>query len=162
MLARFLETHRLFACNTAFPHATRHKTTWQGQYRDSMNGTIIPIYNTIDFVICRQSHKSLLTDSRTYASTLLDSDQLLLIAQLDLSRLYYVWSEIAQPPSAKHARYNTEQLTSGPIRTKFRDAVSESLPGVNPNLSASQKWDLLKRNSEVSSGNHHQSYRIKT
>ena len=96
------------------------------------------------FVICRHSHKSLLTDSRAFAGTLLDSDHRLLIAQLDLSRLYYVWSEIAQPPSAKHARYNTEQLARGPIRTKFRDAVSESLPDVNPNLSASQKWDLLK------------------
>ena len=28
-LAGFLETHSLFACNTAFQHATRHKTTWQ-------------------------------------------------------------------------------------------------------------------------------------
>ena len=144
VLARFLETHGLFACNTAFQHAIRHKTTWQGQYRYATNGTIIPIYNTIDFVICRQSHKSLLTDFRAYAVTLLDSDHRLLITQLDLSHLYYVWSEIAQPPSAKHARYNTEQLASGSIRTKFRDAVSESLPDVNPNLSASQKWDILK------------------
>ena len=61
-----------------------------------------------------------------------------------MSRLYYVWSENAQPPSAKHTRYNTEQLASGPLRAQFRDAVSESLPEVNPNLSASQKWDLLK------------------
>ena len=81
---------------------------------------------------------------RAFAGTLTDSDHRLLIAQLDMSRLYYVWSEIAQAPSAKHARYNTEQLASGPIRTKFRDAVSESLPDVNPNLSASQKWHLLK------------------
>ena len=44
----------------------------------------------------------------------------------------------------KHARYNTEQLIGGPLRTQFRDAVSESLPEVNPNMSASQKWDLLK------------------
>ena len=143
-LAGFLETHGLFACNTAFQHATRHKTTWQGQYRDATNGIIVPIYNTIDFVICRLSHKSLLTDSRAYAGTLLDSDHRLLIADLDLSRLYYVWSEIAHPPSAKHARYNTEQLASGPLRTQFRDAVSESLPEVNPNMSASQNWDLLK------------------
>ena len=97
MLAGFLETHGLFACNTAFQHATRHKTTWQGQYRDATNGTIVPIYNTIDFVIFRLSHKSLLTDSRAYAGTLLDSDHRLIIAQLDLSRLYYVWSENAQP-----------------------------------------------------------------
>ena len=127
-LAGFLETHSLFACNTAFQHATRHKTTWQGQYRDATNGNIVPIY----FVICHLSHKSILTDSRAYAGTLLDSDHRLLIAQLNLSRLYYIWSEIAQPPSAKHAHYNTEQLASGPLRTQFCDAVSESLPEVNP------------------------------
>ena len=144
VLAGFLETHGLFACNPAFQHATRHKTTWQGQYRDATNRNIEPIYNTIDVFICRQSHKSLLTDSRAYAGTLLDSDHHILIAQLDLSRLYYVWSEIAQPPSAKHARYNTEQLASGPLRTQFRNAVSESLLEVNPNMSASQKCDLLK------------------
>ena len=143
-LAGFLETHSLFACNTAFQHATRHKTTWQGQYRYATNGNIVPIYNTIDFVICHLSHKSILTDSRAYAGTLLDSEHRLLIAQLILSRLYYIWSDIAQPSSAKHARYNTEQLASGPLRTQFRDAVSESLPEVNPNMSASQTWDLLK------------------
>ena len=43
VLAGFLETHGLFACNTAFQHATRHKTTWQGQYRDATNGNIVPI-----------------------------------------------------------------------------------------------------------------------
>ena len=107
-------------------------------------GNIAPIYNTIDFVICLLSHKSLLTESRAYAGTLLDSDHRLLVAQLDLSRLHYVWSEIAQPPPAEHARYNTEQLASGPLRTQFRDALSESLPEVNPNMSATQKWDLLK------------------
>ena len=135
VLAGFLETHELFACNTAFQHATRHKTTSQGQYRDATNGNIVPIYNTIDFVIRRQSHKSLRTDSRACVGTLLDSDNRLRIAQLDLIRLYHVWSEIAQPPSAKHARC-----------TQFRDAVSESLPEVDPNMSASQKWDLLKGN----------------
>ena len=143
-LADFLEVHGLFACNTAFQHATRHKTTWRGQYRDATTGNVVPIYNTIDFVICRQSHKSLLTDSRAYAGTLLDSDHRLLIAQLDLSRLYNVWSGSARPPSAKHTRYNTEQLASEPLRTQFRDAVAESLPEVTPNLSANQKWDLLK------------------
>ena len=40
VLAGFLETHGLFACNTAFQHATRHKTTCQGQYRDATNGNI--------------------------------------------------------------------------------------------------------------------------
>ena len=42
-LADFLEVHGLFACNTAFQHATRHKTTWRGQYRDATTGNVAPI-----------------------------------------------------------------------------------------------------------------------
>ena len=144
VLAGFLEVHGLFSCNTAFQHATRHKTTWRGQYRDATTGNVVPIYNTINFFICRQSRKSLLTDSRAYAGTLLDGDHRLHITQLDLSRLYNVWSGRARAPSAKHTRYNTEQLTSEPLCTQFRDAVAESLPEVTPNMSASQKLDLLK------------------
>ena len=83
-LADFLEVHRLFICNTAFQHSARHKTTWQGQRRDAATGQVVPIYNVIDFVICRQTHKRLLVDSRTYAGTLLDSDHRLLTAKVDL------------------------------------------------------------------------------
>ena len=79
-LADFLEVHSLFICNTAFQHSARHKTTWQGQRRDAATGQVVPIYNAIDFVICRQSHKRLLVDSRTYAGPLLDSDHRLLTA----------------------------------------------------------------------------------
>ena len=135
------------ACLLATPlFNTLHVTRRRGKVNTAMRrtGTLYPstTLSTLSSVV--NLTKSLLTDSWAFAGTLLDSDHRLLIAQLDLSRLYYVWSEIAQPPSAKHARYNTEQLASGPIRTKFRDAVSESLPDVNLNLSASQKWDLLK------------------
>ena len=62
----FLEGHGLYVCNTAFQHSARHKTTWQGQRRDAATGHIVPIYNVIDFVICRQTYKRLLTDSRSY------------------------------------------------------------------------------------------------
>ena len=99
------------ACLLATPlFNTLHVTRRRGKVNTAMRRTV-PIYNTIEHcthlqhyrLICRQSHKSLVTDSRAFAGTLLDSDHRLLIAQLDLSRLYYVWSEIAQPPSAKHA-----------------------------------------------------------
>ena len=96
------------ACLLATPlFNTLHvKTTWQGQYRDATNGTIVPIYNTIDFVICRQSHKSLLTDSRAFAGTLLDSDHRLLIAQLALSRL-----TTSGVKSSSHHQRNTPATT---------------------------------------------------
>ena len=135
------------ACLLATPlFNTLHVTRPRGKVNTGMRrtGLLCPSTTLSTLSLSSISQKPILTDSRAYAGTLLDSDHRLLVAQLDLSRLYYVWSVIAQPPSAIHARYNTEQLASGPIRKKFRDAVSESLPDVNPNLSASQKWDLLK------------------
>ena len=124
-LADFLEVHSLFICNTAFQHSARHKTTWQGQRRDAATGQVVPIYNVIDFVICRQSHKRLLVDSRTYAGTLLDSDHRLLTAKVNLTQLYDVWGRIEKVRTSKRVRYNTCLLANEPYRAKFCDAVSE-------------------------------------
>ena len=127
-LADFLEVHSLFICNTAFQHSARPKTTWQGQRRDAATGQVVLIYKVIDFVICRQSHKRLLVDSRTYAGTLLDSDHRLLTAKVDLTQLYNVWGRIEKVRTSKRVRYNTSLLANEPYRAKFCDAVSEALP----------------------------------
>ena len=126
-LADFLEVHGLFICNTAFQHSARHKTTWQGQRRDVTTGQVVPIYNVIDFVVCPQSHKRLLTDSRSYSGTLLYSDHRLLVAKLDLRQLFNVWGGIEKARMPKHARYNTDLLVHDPYRAMFRAAVSHSI-----------------------------------
>ncbi len=151
------------ACLLATPlFNTLHVTRRRGKVNTAMRrtGTLYPstTLSTLSYVV--NLTKSLLTDSRAFAGTLLDSDHRLLIAQLDLSRLY--WSEIAQPPSAKHARYNTEQLASGPIRTKFRGAGVRVATRCQPKFVRMPVVGFTKRNSEVSSGNHHRSYRTKT
>ena len=43
-LAHFLDMHGLFACNTAFDHPARHKTTWQEQRRDVATNQVVPTY----------------------------------------------------------------------------------------------------------------------
>ena len=43
--------------------------------RHDVTGQTMPIY-VIDFVICQQTHKQLLTDSRSCAGTLLDHRQM--------------------------------------------------------------------------------------
>ena len=133
-LADFLEVHILFICNTAFH--------WQR--RDAATGQVVPIYNVIDFVICRQSHKRLLVDSRTYAGTLLDSDHRLLTAKVDLTQLYNVWGRIEKVRTSKRVRYNTSSLANEPYRAKFCDAVSEVLPEINTNASASERWSSVE------------------
>ena len=101
-LADFLEAHGLYVCNIAFQQAAHHTTMWHGQRRDATTGHIVPIYNMIDFVICRQTYKRLLTDSRSYASALLNSNHQLLITKLDLRRMFNGWGRINKSWSSKY------------------------------------------------------------
>ena len=99
---------------------------------------IVNIYNVIDFVICRQPYKSLLTDSRSYAGTLLDSHH-----RLDLTRIVDVWGRIEKLRMSKHARYNTELLATKCFREQFRDVVSVLSPP-NANTTASETWKSVE------------------
>ena len=96
------------------------------------------------FVICRQSHKRLLEDSRTFDGTLLDSDHRLLTAKVDLTQLYNVWGRIEKVRTSKRVRYNTSLLANEPYRAKFCDAVSEGFPEINTNASASERWSSVE------------------
>ena len=62
-LADFLKVHRLFVCNSAFQHAARHKTTWQGQYRDT---TAIPQETLSPFTMSSIS-SSVVKHTRTFS-----------------------------------------------------------------------------------------------
>ncbi|GFR78339.1 craniofacial development protein 2-like [Elysia marginata] len=73
-LVEFCEEKRLFVTNSAFNHPSRHITTWAGQRKDKTTGETINIYNQIDFIICQQRHKNLLTNARSYGGTTLTSD----------------------------------------------------------------------------------------
>ena len=104
----------------------------------------MPIYNVIDFVVCPQSHKRLLSDSRSYSGTLLHSDHRLLVAKLDLRQLFNVWGCIEKARMPKHVRYNTDLLVNDPHRTMFRAAVSDSISEVNTNTTASERWTSVE------------------
>ena len=130
--------------NTAFQHSARHKTTWQGQRRDVTTCQVVPIYNVIDFVICTQTHKKLLTDSRSYSGTLLHSDHRMLVAKLDLRQLFDVWGCIEKARIPKHVWYNTDLLVNDLFRAMFRAAVSDSNLEVNTNTTASERWTSVE------------------
>ena len=88
--------------------------------------------------------KRLLVDSRTYAGTLLDSDHRLLTGKVDLTQLYNVWGRIEKVRTSKRVRDNTSLLANEPCQAKFRDAVSEALPEINTNASASEIWSSVE------------------
>ena len=73
-LAGFCEANNFFVGNTAFQHRACHTTTWTG-YRPGTNGKSVPIYNQIDFILCRIGQRKILSDARAYAGTATASDQ---------------------------------------------------------------------------------------
>ena len=90
-MAHFFDAHNLCACNTAFQHPARHKTTYQQKRKDNTTGLDVVIYNMIDYIICRQSQQSLLLDSRSYAGTVLNSDHRIVVSRIRLSRVFGMW-----------------------------------------------------------------------
>ncbi|XP_029656711.1 craniofacial development protein 2-like [Octopus sinensis] len=87
LLANFCKTLGLFLCNTAFDHSARHKSTWTGRRRGE-DGNYVPIYNQIDYIVCRQRDTWLLQDSRSYGGSVVDSDHKIVIGRFNLKKLY--------------------------------------------------------------------------
>ncbi|XP_029654954.1 uncharacterized protein LOC115228525 [Octopus sinensis] len=86
-LIQFCSAFDLFISNTAFDHRARHKTTWTGARKDK-NGNIYPIYNQIDYIICRRIMKNILSDARSYDGLETSSDHKLVVTRIVLKRLH--------------------------------------------------------------------------
>ena len=78
MLMEFLIMHGLFARNTAFQHASRHRTSGTGWLPDRTapadSKRTVAVYNQIDCVLCKQEAKPLLRDPRSDGGATLNSD----------------------------------------------------------------------------------------
>ena len=55
-----------------------------------------------------------------------------------------LWGRIEKVRTSKRVRYNTCLLANEPYRAKFCDAVSEALPEINTNASASERWSSVE------------------
>ena len=96
-LLQFLVQHGLFACNTAFEHPSRHKTTWTGWIKNPSNPTTsFPVYNQIDYILCKCTSTCLLTDARSYGGATLSSDHKLVVAKLQFSFIPKIWKQLPQ------------------------------------------------------------------
>ena len=120
--------HELFACNTAIDHPARHKTTWQGQCRDTSTNKIVPIYNMIDFILCHQSQKTLLQDARSYAGTKLTSDHRLVVT----SHIFVAWGKCARI-TTKPTRYAVQQLAEPAVRIKYQLQIAQHMTNLQLN-----------------------------
>jgi len=58
VLADYCDDMHLFACNTAFQHPARHRTTWTGWRKGpNDNAPSVPIYNQIDYILCQSRQR---------------------------------------------------------------------------------------------------------
>jgi len=145
VLANFLDAHRLYAANTSFQHSARHQTTWQGQRRDAATDTVVPIYNTIDYIVCRQNQKQLLTDSRSYAGTCTSSDHRLVVARLDVSRIFGVLGK-QQQRTKSNPRIAAELLIQPETREQYQSDLNNNLcNGVTAPSSSQEAWNTISK-----------------
>ena len=89
-LVDYCDSNGLYLTNTTFQHAARHKTTWTGWRRDMASGNTVPIFNQIDYIVCRSSNKRMLQNCRSYGGMEISTDHKLVVADLDLARIYGV------------------------------------------------------------------------
>ena len=82
-LIDFCEEKNLIVANSCFQHPAKHITTWSQQRTDT--GAVNTIFNQIDYIICDQKHKHILTDARSYSGTETHSDHRLVVTRIEVN-----------------------------------------------------------------------------
>ena len=136
-MAHFLDAHNLFACNTAFQHPVRHKTTYQQKRKDNTTGLDVVIYNMIDFIICRQSQQSLLLDARSYVGTILNSDHRLVVSRIRLSCVFGMWGR--KPHNfTKPKHYSVDLLSDANESSKYKQHLTSCMNELSDEIEAAE------------------------
>lgn len=157
-LIEFLLHNGLFASNTAFQHASRHKTTWTGWVKDRHapphSAATRPVYNQIDYILCKTTSKPLLTDARSYGGATTSSDHKLVIARLQFANMPLVWKT---SPQRNTVAYNIEQLTSDTLLQEayceeLHTRVSATKPANNPNKALTDLLNSVKISAATTIG----------
>ena len=128
-LLEFCEERGLFISNSAFNHLSRHTTTWTGHIRGKENESTIRIFNQIDYIICENRHKNLLTNARSYAGTLTNIDNRLVKAtfRVEKQKLWNTKSNTPKPP-----KLNISELTnSKTCRDQYRFELNYRLTPID-------------------------------
>ncbi|XP_029657627.1 craniofacial development protein 2-like [Octopus sinensis] len=138
-LIQFCTYLDLFLCNTAFRHPARHKTTWTGTRKDS-NGNYIPIFNQIDYILCKAAHKHLLVDSRSYGGLETNSDHKLVITSIGL---YKTYNKLKKLTHDEQESYNLELFRDEKLKQNYADKLQEELDNIDTTKPANAIWDAV-------------------
>ena len=150
--------HGLFANNTAFEHTSRHKTSWTQWVKDQnapVHSTVTkPVYSQIDYVLCKTSAKSLLTDAHCYGRATLPSDHKPVVACLQFVYIPLVWG---QGPMISKALYGVRGLTSDSALQEvycedLNDCVGRIQPSADTSKPLADMLDCVKKSAEATIG----------
>lgn len=155
-LVEFAHQHDFVLTNTFFQHPQRHVTTWQGVHPK----TKAPYFTQIDFILCQRHHLSTITDARSYAGTLKESDHHLVLAKARCTRLYALWHtkffKAAPRWNAKTLATdkNAQKTFKSSMDATLKDAMTTNMETTVVNLramfaKAATKTNLTARPSET-------------
>ena len=140
-LVNFCEANGLYLINTKFQHPSRHQTTWQGQCK--IKDKVVPIYNQIDFIICKRKDRPLFQDARSYAGTAVSSDHRLVKAKLTTQ-----WWRMKREKHEKNIRIDTYRLIE---ETEIREAYKINLQKrmetepLDKKKTPQENWENIKK-----------------
>ena len=145
-LIDFCNNHNLFVTNSAFQHPARHISTWENHRRNNAGTKIISTFSQIDYIICEQNRKQILTDARSYSGTMTTSDHIPVVCKTNIEP-YNVY----RPPkkeSIKH--FNIHNLVNdADIKTNYQNELNNQINSLeNENYEKPQTaidyWNKIK------------------
>ena len=140
-LVNFCEANGLYIVNSRFQHSSRHQTTWEGQCK--IEGTIRPIYNQIDFVICKQKDKSMFQNARSYSGTSVNSDHRLLKTKMTTE-----WWKMKRGKQEKKIRIDTNRISGEQeIREEYKTNLQTRMENepFNSMITPQENWENIMK-----------------
>jgi hypothetical protein len=137
-LVEFCECNDFVITNTLFDHRASHRTTWAGSRRDRETGEVLPIYNQIDYILVKARQRPRVTNARSYAGTVTNSDHRLVAMEIRVK-------------ANKHATHvNTSRpvkfnITTLALDSTERDKYRETLNTKLASMSEHPHWNELSK-----------------
>ena len=142
-LIDFCEERNLIVANSCFQHPAKHITTWSQQRTDTDTGAVNTIFNQIDYIICDQNHKHILTDARSYSGTETHSDHRLVVTRIEVN-----WAKmyLKKPTVQEEKRIDTEKLINdADTQMQYQAHIANSIDAIGNSQPEQNRWDTMKK-----------------
>ena len=132
-LLNFMLENNLFAANTAFQHPCRHRTTYTGWRKDWSAGRsskkTLPVYAQIDYLLCRNRLKPILTDARSYGGAQTYTDHRIVVMRMCFKNIASCFQN-----KKKHVKkFNISELVSNrEMQQSYKESLDFNLPETTP------------------------------